>query len=364
MANQIHVNRNRYDKTLLNQIPILDVASRLGLPISMRAGKPWTRIRPEDHTPSVQLRLDKNTFRDFGGDGRHGDVIELVRYSLNLSFSDAVEWLAQQYNISSINKSTRNTFELSDWEYEKIGLYADRASKNISFDLTKMDSQKAAMLSFKYAASMNELRKEDPKAYAGILITKAIPYVSNLRNEYLLSVWSLSELCKEISSDPSFFKEQCRANYLDDKIKDLESAEKILFKAARGTQVKAWKPRVYDPVTDLAKMTEGLVKPKLGTLSYNQMESYSKKECSNIEYTIMSWREYESNSALQSLPHTAFLSKGSIIVGFLTEDSEQIMDIIRSQTSSLEDRVAEIESSQPNHKPITKPRMEEVPKCF
>ncbi len=79
----------------LRDIPIVEVAQRLGLQVNSRR----MCLCPfhDDHHPSMALGR-KNHYRCFVCDAR-GDVIDLVMRFLNKTFTEACHWLADESNI-------------------------------------------------------------------------------------------------------------------------------------------------------------------------------------------------------------------------------------------------------------------------
>ena len=79
----------------LRDIPIVEVAQRLGLQVNSRR----MCLCPfhDDHHPSMALGR-KNHYRCFVCDA-HGDVIDLVMRFLNKTFTEACRWLGDESNI-------------------------------------------------------------------------------------------------------------------------------------------------------------------------------------------------------------------------------------------------------------------------
>lgn len=78
------INRsNFYDLNRLKQIPITDVAQRLGVALERRHNGTWCKVRKES-VPSTIIHTEKNTFYDFGTN-TGGDVISLWAMSRSWS---------------------------------------------------------------------------------------------------------------------------------------------------------------------------------------------------------------------------------------------------------------------------------------
>ena len=79
----------------VRELPIEQVAEALSL--TVRRHKSLCPFH-DDTVPSLTFNVRKNTFRCFVCDA-HGGTIDLTMHQMNLSFSDAVHWLAQSFGI-------------------------------------------------------------------------------------------------------------------------------------------------------------------------------------------------------------------------------------------------------------------------
>ena len=96
---------DKFELQKLRDLPIVDVAERLGLRVNSRR----MCLCPfhDDHHPSMALGR-KNHFRCFVCDAR-GDVIDLVMRFLNKTFTEACRWLADESNIILTEYKPRET---------------------------------------------------------------------------------------------------------------------------------------------------------------------------------------------------------------------------------------------------------------
>lgn len=85
----------RYDTSKLKQIPILEIARKLGLRIK---GKRALCFAPHDSNPSLNFDLRKNSWRCFGC-GLGGDGVSLVEKALGMDFLAACAWLSNSFGI-------------------------------------------------------------------------------------------------------------------------------------------------------------------------------------------------------------------------------------------------------------------------
>lgn len=81
----------------IKQIPILDVANRLG--ISVNKNKALCFKGHDKKTASLSFNVASNYFKCFGC-GIGGTVIDLVKEFYNISTAEAIKWLKTQYNAS------------------------------------------------------------------------------------------------------------------------------------------------------------------------------------------------------------------------------------------------------------------------
>ena len=79
----------------VREFPIEQVAEALSL--TVRRHKSLCPFH-DDTVPSLTFNVRKNTFRCFVCDA-HGGTIDLTMHQMNLSFSDAIHWLAQSFGI-------------------------------------------------------------------------------------------------------------------------------------------------------------------------------------------------------------------------------------------------------------------------
>ena len=88
---------SRSDLLPIKQIPIIEVATRLG--IQVRGTKAMCFTGHDKASPSLSFLKSRNTWRCFGACGKHGDGITLVMEKEGLDFKGALEWFAQNFGI-------------------------------------------------------------------------------------------------------------------------------------------------------------------------------------------------------------------------------------------------------------------------
>jgi DNA primase len=85
------------DLSPLKQIPIIEVAKRLG--IQVRGTKAMCFSGHDKASPSLSFLKSRNTWRCFGACGKHGDGINLVMEKEGLDFKSALEWFARIFAV-------------------------------------------------------------------------------------------------------------------------------------------------------------------------------------------------------------------------------------------------------------------------
>jgi hypothetical protein len=345
------INRsNFYDLNRLKQIPITDVAQRLGVALERRHNGTWCKVRKES-VPSTIIHTEKNTFYDFGTN-TGGDVISFVGYVAELERKDAIRQLAEMYHIEPMNPRTgMASSELTDWEYMQIGIYGDLATKNFDFDMERMPIERVYEISNTYAMPMNELKKKHTKTYERIMRQKALPYVRELRNSYFLHVWDRYQMAQAVGSPQLFYEGDLQSAFADD-LRELIGAERILARAVKDTSIKLRDAREYDPVKDLELLSNGEVKPGLSTVNYDEIQAASKETGCPVKYRTMDYMAY-INSDLSQHFHSAFFKAGKVIVGFLDKDWKDLQPLIEQKKPSLSDKLQAAESIQAERKEST-----------
>lgn len=338
-----------YDFGKLKSIPILDVCTFLGIPVETRGGKYWCKIRNE-RTSSVLLHTDKNIFYDFGSQEK-GDNLQLTALVLDCPLKEAVDKLATHFGIEPEHRDPAAPREISDWEYQIIGLYGDLATKNFSFNVERMSIPRLKEISDKYSMSMNELKRSHIKTYEKILVQKAVPHLRMLRDNYLLDLYQEYTFLREAGLESLF----CRPENLDrfhNEIETLQRAEKIFGQCITGTSLTPWKSSLqFDPYADLQTLFKGKIAPQMGTLGYTQIKSLAEEKKSTVKYKAVDYASYMISS-LNRLPHSAFLRCEKVIVGYLDCDREKITKALQRDPVTLTSQIATAAAHSPaEHRP-------------
>lgn len=105
------MNNDDFIRLIKEKAQLYDIVSpRVRL---QRAGTGWTGLCPFHKEKTPSFRIDERGFYCFGC-GEHGDVISFVQKIENLSFREAVKYLANMYNIPlpSENSNTENPLKI------------------------------------------------------------------------------------------------------------------------------------------------------------------------------------------------------------------------------------------------------------
>lgn len=104
----------RFDTNRLNEISIFDVAAKLGIVVKRNKAKCFMH---EEKTASLSFNKKGNYWNCFSC-GKGGGSIELVKKKTGLEFSDACQWLMNEFNLIgtkrsqiSIRKITKNNLK-------------------------------------------------------------------------------------------------------------------------------------------------------------------------------------------------------------------------------------------------------------
>lgn len=245
------MNTYNFDE-ILRSVSIEDVLNHYGIELKGSGNTRTCKLRNES-CASCQVRLDQNTFADFGLNA-NGNVFNLVGYleygivSSNenkLSTEDSFKistFIGDTFGVNpaSYTRDENGWFTLSENQYKQIGLYGDSAIKNL-VDFRYQTIDEVNDLEQKYGAlSMKDLAQSNKEIYIGIIEKRSLPFLFNKKKEYLLTVRSLAKA--QLDGD-------------NNKIEELtESAEKLYKEYS--TRYQTLK-RAVPPLTDLEKQQMG-----------------------------------------------------------------------------------------------------------
>ena len=363
--------KNFYELEDVLSIPIEEVCASFG--IQVYRGN-MCKIRDEK-TPSCHLYTNNSdgfdTFYDYGINVG-GNVINLAMFiAENRGLTNAgderslrqwaFDYLGSTFNLTPRNNTEHEySNEVSDYEYSKIGICGDLATKNLDFDLERFSMESAQKYSDKYHMSVNELRTTYPRFYtAKILYGKAIPFVNRLRNDYYSTLFNHYYLSKSLGVSPagsmtaSFLKEA------EGLRKTIQDAERILRKAAVGTGLEAsMKMRKYDVHKDFRDIIAGNLSFQLdGTVSFSQIKYDAKRHGSDIDLYQLSLDDYvELNKYLSDISYAAKVKGTEITLAFLPEYRQDIEKSVQILNTKREVEAAAKEAAETLKTPDEKPR--------
>jgi DNA primase len=125
------MNYHPWDLTPIHQIPILDIAHRLG--VQVRGKKAMCFAGHDKRTPSLTFSTDKNTWRCFGACGKGGDGITLVMEKLGVDFKAAVNWLSNEFHVDMGQHGHRSYLRADRLKSQASSLPEVRSSKESKF---------------------------------------------------------------------------------------------------------------------------------------------------------------------------------------------------------------------------------------
>lgn len=331
------MTKNFYDLDQVRSLSILEVAELCGIDVKRVGRSYWCKLRSEK-TASTKLFLDNpsgyHSFFDFGVN-EGGDVIAFASKAMSVEWQNALEFLAESFYIEPINNiEYQNRNELTDYQYEKIGIQGDLATKNLDFDLEKYSMESAQKFSDKYHMTVNKLRTTYPEFYTyKILMGKAIPFVSNLRNEYYAKLYNHYLLAKSLNvTNPTELSDSSLSKFEKFRV-ELTNAEKLLHKAAKGTSMEERLPlKQYDVRTDYQALIEGVVSFQIGDISYNDIKQQARQQDVVVHYRSVMLDDYLSlrREGITDVPHAAFVRGDKVNLVFLPEHSISIENFIES----------------------------------
>ena len=314
-----------YSLSEVKDISILDVCDQLGITVTRRGKSYWCKLRDERNA-SVILHPDTNTFYDFGTQD-HGSNIDLVCFVTGKSFAEAVRYLGESFGLTpeTQEEAHKRFLTMSRSDYARIGLHADLATKNFTFPIETCSLKKLVEIEMRYQMPMNTLRQEHPKTYERILREKAIPFVNRLRNWYYLSIWTHYSLLQCTGRTALFYDSERTQARFANLTKQLEQAERSLYKAGQGTSLSIPAPSHYDPMRVISRFLTDRLSISIGTCEPETFKVGGQDTCSELTVSHNAYFGTE----LEDIPHSAILTKDHVLLGCHRKDLAQIEDRIQ-----------------------------------
>lgn len=341
-----------YDLEDIKNIPIEEVCRCLGLPLVRKGPRFWTKIRNEKTSSVLLNRFEDttdskyiNSFHDFG-DGKHGNVIDLVSITQNLDFAESVKFLGEMFNIAPINdRDGLEHQELSNREYAFIGIEGDMVAKNLNLPIDISDEE-LFKIADRYSMTVNDFRKsnneEDKKLYASIIKNTSIYQLQKMRTSYYMNIWNTYTFLKgafpiqQNSNDNQekdtellkMFETLCSEKHYEKLREDIEKTEKYINKAIEGTNLTKIRTRSYAPKNVIESLLNSYLKPQIGPYDYKEIQKLSEDLGSELKHRPVDYNKYiETKEALKAIPYSARLDAGTVVIGYLKKDVELINEL-------------------------------------
>lgn len=279
-----------YDIKSLKSIPIPDVLARFGIGVN-HAG--FFAIRNE-HTPSAKYYRNTNTYCDFGMHNDGGDVLKLYAVLAGLDMRDAIEKMAIDFGVLP-EEYNHDEIQLSDSQWQLIGLYGDMASKNMTFDFEHYSLSTNYRFAQKYHISMNELKKRDLRRYENIIVSRAIPYVERMK---LILKQDLQEhyVFQEFLYENEQHEEEIEAKF-EREFEDVKRAEKILEIACKNCLNVNYHSK-YESVTNEYEEIKARITPAAILRVLQDNPIYMEIYCATTPVTKKENDDYIENAAI------------------------------------------------------------------
>lgn len=319
-----------YDITAIKNIPILDIADRLGISVQKRGKNHWCKVR-EEKNPSVVLHPDRNSFYDFGNQ-MHGDGIRFVQYVNGSTPGEAIHLLGEMFGIERcLTREQMVDRPLTNWEYSQIGLHGDRASKNIVFPIETASLEELADISWAYQMPLNELQKQEPKLFRGMIAGKAIPQVEFLRNQYYREILNRYHLAYMLGDNSMrlYRAEEFRHRFQGETAR-LNRAEMILYRACRNAGMEVSEPVRHDAPEDLKGILHGQITFALGCYTQEALSEYAARVGCDLYQTELSYGDY-CDPRISGFDNAAEYRRGKVNMQFLASDLRVLAPILKAK---------------------------------
>lgn len=311
------------------RVPIEDVLALHGI---YPNSKGWYSLRSEDDTPSAHIDKNKrygNTIHDFGVSNTF-NPISLTMFLRDVDAYEASQILGETFGLTPISKNKTTSDVVSDWEWCKIGVQPDMASKNMDFFPEKYGEERTRTYAEKYRMSVNELRKEDSSVYERVVRSRAIPYVLDLKNSYYRALYSWNNLNKALNIE-SKIEDLIKNEEISELAKDLSLAEEILKKAIKRTSI-TFKTGVYNVKSDFYKVVEGKISFEIGKDSHYDIKCAAFQDKVKPYYCLVSLDDYNKlvENGLENMRFSAFQKGEEVNLVFLPTDSNRFLFLLKS----------------------------------
>lgn len=251
--------KNFYDIDELKKVDIIEVLTEYNIKPNRNG---FFSIRDEKK-PSCKVYVNTNSYYDFGYN-KGGNPINLVEAIENCNREQAMEKVASIGHIVPIN-ATDEKIEviITDNQYACIGIQAEKATMNMSFDFERYTYEQNLKLSEKYMMPMNELKKQHRHLYDSIIQINAFPFVQTLKAEYETemkkhySFYCLFKTIKNLPISNLPDREDIKNNF-DELAERLTRAEKVLELVCKDSKSLDFKSHNYNAIENYKNIAEHL----------------------------------------------------------------------------------------------------------
>lgn len=320
-----------YDLAEIKAIPLQEICRALEIPVKRKGNSDWFSIRPE-REPSCKI-YPTNTYSDFGDGNRGGSGIDLVAAVQEISPEAAIAWIGETFGLRPLNH-VRGKGELTDRQYAAIGIQADLATKNFSFDLETYSEEQTREFAEKYRMPVQQLAKEYPEIYHNMLKRVSLPVLQEARSDYYSELYLSDKEAKLWGRSFSW------SETAEEKRQKVERCEQILRRAIQDTKLLRFQWRAYDIKTDLERIRSGELSWQFdGNVPYAALKENAPKKGERIRYQEIPFETYYMNDV-----YSRFLSEIDIAV-FVRGDkvniayygsSQPVMDLVGEYCRSCE----------------------------
>ena len=329
-----------FNLDVIKQIPLTEVLSRYGIAVDKHH---FFKLRDEK-TASARYYPETNSWYDFGA-STGGTIIDLVKQLEHVDTTQAVHFIAREYGV--IPNKDMPAKNISNHEYEMIGIQGDRAGKNYDFNalFSRYPIETVMRISQELSISMNQLYDKYPKTYANIIRTQAIPFVWQFKQVYFNSLYVYAQS----NSGNKFNREYTKIN-AQMIYQDYQNRYNILERCVDGTDIDIRK-LCSDFERDLKHIQNGKIAVEISL--YSRME-FKELKGANISYILSSETyqkfesEYLSRYDIGEHPYLAS-AKGDIVKMTIKEVDRKILESLLQRIEKQEKKEQDSQIENPDY---------------
>ena len=333
----------------LKQIPLSELLRDIyGVELHQKGNRFYCKIRPE-RTESCCVYPD-NSWYDFGG-GVGGDTITLVQVMEQCDRKTAMQKLSDYYGIRRDIRQ-KDSKELWDFEWRKLGIQPDRTSKNLNISIAVIGEQPAPFADIvlyvdkqeqvdafekKYSLPFNEFRKADTVGYHNILKQHVWYPLLNEREDYYTTLLCDFKLSAEIGGE-TFARGFVGTNESNIHFaQELNEKCKLLRRAVDDVSLLKVPLFGLNPQKDLQGILDGSIRFQPSKIRYFELCRWAKTKGEIIYSIDISYDDYVRlhtplDSPLRKIPHSVFYTGGICNMCVLQSTFPQVEKIFGAKT--------------------------------